>query len=184
DLAARQRAHRARPRAMRTEGCGRTDIRGLVPGRRLYGTAPAARIILRVPAPAWPRTDALSGRLLSPGVGERSALSHAAGLPGAGVRSRRRRNPAAPPVAAGLSRRDQPRQSLAQQRQRRSDLAPRRTRRLAARRAQIGRPPRRNCLTQRQLADSKPHADVSTILSRRDNLCAGLRARERLNALI
>ncbi len=42
---------------------------GLLQRRHLYGSAPAAGAVLRLPAPARPWPDALSGRLLAAGLG-------------------------------------------------------------------------------------------------------------------
>ena len=78
DLAARQRADRARARALRPQAFGRASVQGAVRRRDLHGSAAAARTVLRLPARAAARADALSGRLRAAGLGERDAV-HAAG---------------------------------------------------------------------------------------------------------
>ena len=88
-LAARQRPDRARLRALRPEVRGDAGVPGPVRRGDLYGIAPAAGAVLRLPAPAQPRTDALSGRLLAAGLGQRHAFHSARGIARAGIRSRR-----------------------------------------------------------------------------------------------
>ena len=60
DLAARQCADRARACALWPQARHRHAVRRPVRRRDLYGPAPAAGIVLRLPAPARPRPDALS----------------------------------------------------------------------------------------------------------------------------
>ena len=69
------------------QAAGRAAVRGPVRGRDLHGPAPAAGTVLRLPAPARPRPDALSGRLLAAGLGQRHAVHAARSLARAGVRS-------------------------------------------------------------------------------------------------
>ena len=66
-------------------------FKGAVRRRHLYGSAAAARIVLRLPAREAARPDALSGRLRAAGLGQRDAV-HAAG---GGARARIRRRSAA-----------------------------------------------------------------------------------------
>ncbi len=86
-LAARQRADRAGPGALRPEAAGRPVVQGPVRRRDLHGPAAIAGTLLRFPAPAQPRADALSRRLLAAGLGERHAVLADRGVPGTGARS-------------------------------------------------------------------------------------------------
>ena len=99
-LAARQRADRARARPLRPQARGRAAVQGPVRRRHLHGDAAAARAVLRLPARARARPDALSGRLLAAGLGERHAVHAARGLARAAIRSDaneiRLRNPRLP----------------------------------------------------------------------------------------
>ena len=52
----------------------RAAVLGPVRRRELHGSAPAAGAVLRLPPPAGTRPDALSGRLLAAGLGERRAV--------------------------------------------------------------------------------------------------------------
>ena len=65
-LAARQRADRARPRPLRPQGGGRPVVQGPVRCRHLHGSAPPARAVLRLPAPA-----AIAGRRSIPSPARR-----------------------------------------------------------------------------------------------------------------
>ena len=53
---------------------GDADLQGSVRCGDLHGPAATAGVVLRLPAPAWPRTDALSGRLRAAGLGQRDAI--------------------------------------------------------------------------------------------------------------
>ena len=130
DLAARQRADRARARALRPQAFGRARVQGLVRRRHLHGDAPVAGIVLRLPARPRPRPDALPRRLLAAGLGQRHALHADRGLARPAVRSRRERNPPAqsePAVVPGRSGAAQP---APQGLERRPQGAPPRQRRL------------------------------------------------------
>ena len=75
---------------------------GPVRGRDLHGPAAPAGTLLRVPARAPARTDALSGRLRAAGLGERDAVLADPGVARARIRARqtneiRLRNPHLPP---------------------------------------------------------------------------------------
>ena len=74
DLAARQRADRARAIALRPQTCARAAVQGPVRCCDLHGLAAIARIVLRLPARAAPRPHALSGRLRATGLGQRNAV--------------------------------------------------------------------------------------------------------------
>ena len=91
--------------ALRAQASGRAAVRGPVRRRDLHGPAPAARTVLRLPAPARPRADALSGRLLAAGLGERDAVHAARSLARPGVRSVSRRDPPAQSAPAAVPRR-------------------------------------------------------------------------------
>ena len=88
DLAARQRADRARLCALRPETAGRHSCsKGLFDAATYMDHAAAAGAVLRVPAPARSRADALSGRLLAAGLGERDAVLADRGFARTRVRS-------------------------------------------------------------------------------------------------
>ena len=93
DLAARQCADRAWAwRATDTSRRSQTLFEGLFDAAHLHGLPPAAGTVLRLPAPARPRADALSGRLLAAGLGQRHAVHAARSLarPANSIRSRAR----------------------------------------------------------------------------------------------
>ena len=73
----------------------------------------ACRTVLRLSAPARPWTDALSGRLLAAGLGERDAVHPARGRARAGVRSAVTGDPPAQSGPAGVSGRGAAAQSAA-----------------------------------------------------------------------
>ena len=102
DLAARQRADRRRPGALRPHRRGAAAARrALFDAQPALRRAPPARAVLRLPAPRRRRPDALPGGLLAAGLGRGGGVRHAAGLPGAGVRRRatRRAHALAAPAA-------------------------------------------------------------------------------------
>ena len=71
-------------------GCKRAIehvVRRPVRRRRPIWISPPAGIVLRLPAPARPRPDALSGRLLAAGLGQRDAVHAAGGLARPRIRS-------------------------------------------------------------------------------------------------
>ena len=75
-LAARQCADRRRLRPLRQARGHGADVRGPVRRLDLCGLAPASGAVLRLPAPAEPRADLLSGRLQPSGLGGgRAAVS-------------------------------------------------------------------------------------------------------------
>ena len=74
DLAARQRPDRARARALRPEDASAPTARRPVRRRRLHGSPPSARTVLRLSPALGDGTDALPGRLRPPGLGECGAL--------------------------------------------------------------------------------------------------------------
>ena len=82
---------------------GRARVQGPVRRRHLHGDAPAAGIVLRLPARPRPRPDALPRRLLAAGLGQRHALHADRGLARPAVRSRRERNPPAQSAACRRS---------------------------------------------------------------------------------
>src|SRR5690348_4375582 len=86
------------------EAARRTRVQRAVRGGDIHGSATAARAVLRIPARARTRTDALSGRLRAAGLVERRALPAAAGVPRPRLRSGAQRDPPAPPDAAALPR--------------------------------------------------------------------------------
>ena len=87
DLAARQRADRARAsRATDSSSRSTSLFEGLFERRDLHGPAAAAGAVLRFPAPARPRADALSRRLLAAGLGQRHAVRAARSVARARVR--------------------------------------------------------------------------------------------------
>ena len=88
----------------------------------------AAGVVLRLPARPRARPDALSGRLLAAGLGERHAVHADRGLARAAIRSRRQRNPPAQSAPAVVPRRGGAAQSAAQAVERRSQGAPSRQR--------------------------------------------------------
>ena len=76
-------------------------FKGMFDAAHLHGFAPAAGTVLRLPARARARPDALSGRLLAAGLGGRHAVRPVGGLARTGIRPRpcqiRLRNPRLPP---------------------------------------------------------------------------------------
>ena len=113
DLAARQRADRARLRALRLEARGRAGVQGPVRGRDLHGPAAPAGAVLRLPA------QRRRGPTLYPVACAPQAWASATPFSlieaslGPGVRSRNERNPPAQPAAAVVPRRGDPAQSAA-----------------------------------------------------------------------
>ena len=87
DLAARQCIDRAGICAIRPEVRRDPAVPGPVRRGHIHGTAPAAGAVLRLPAPAEPRADALSGRLFAAGLGQRDAFHVAGSIARPGVRS-------------------------------------------------------------------------------------------------
>ena len=130
DLAARQRADRARFGALRLEALGRARVQGPVRRRDLYGDAAIAGAVLRLPARARARTHALSRRLRAAGLGERHAVHADRGLARAAIRSGRQRNPPAQSAPALVPGRGGAAQLAAQAVERRSQGAPSRQRRI------------------------------------------------------
>ena len=76
---------------------------GHVRCRDLHGSAPAARIVLRLSAVPRPRADALSGRVFPAGLGERRLLRAAAGVARRRAGPVRKSDPVPEPDAPGLS---------------------------------------------------------------------------------
>src|SRR5262249_56946013 len=91
--------------ALRSQTSDRDLVRSLVQRRDLYGSAPLAGIVLRLPAPARPRSDPLSGCLLAASLGQRHAVQLARGLSWTRIRSVQGRDPAAQSAPAGVPRR-------------------------------------------------------------------------------
>ena len=91
-------------RALRAQERGRSCVQGPVRRRHLHGPAAAARAVLRLPARAPARADALSRRLLAAGLGRRHAASAPAIVSRSRIRFRPQRNPVAQPSAAIVSR--------------------------------------------------------------------------------
>ena len=77
---------------------------GPVRGRHLYGSAAAARAVLRIPARAPARADTLSGRLRAAGLGQRDAIFADRSGARIGVPAADQRNPSAQPAAAAVPR--------------------------------------------------------------------------------
>ena len=86
-VAARQRADCPGPGALRLEAIGLPVVHRPVRRRDLHGSAAIAGTLLRLPAPAQPRADALPCRLLAAGLGERHAILVDRGGPRTGARS-------------------------------------------------------------------------------------------------
>src|SRR4029077_5334597 len=106
--------------ALRAQAGDRDAVRGPVRRRELHGPPPAAGTVLRLPAPPRPGADALSGRLLAAGLGQRPAVHAAGSLPRPAIRSVQGRNPAVQSAAAGVPRRSDPARSPARVLERRS----------------------------------------------------------------
>ena len=97
--------------ALRVEAPGRADHPGPVRGRDLHGPAAPAGTLLRVPARAPARTDALSGRLRAAGLGECDGLLADRGVARARVPSGHERNLPAQSATPAVPRRSDPAQS-------------------------------------------------------------------------
>src|SRR5215475_14163218 len=139
DLAARQRADRARLCPLRCQVGDRSPVQGHVRDRHLYGFSPPARAVLRVPALAGPGADTLSGSLLAAGLVGGDAVLPVAGRARARARSGRAADPVAQSAAAVLHGRCHPAQPQGRWRQRRHRGPRPRQQRVAARPAQAGR---------------------------------------------
>src|SRR5207244_11071554 len=98
----RQCADRARSRALRAQEGGGAGLQGPVRRRDLHGPAPPARAFLRLPAPARPGADALSGRVLAASLGGSRALPAVAGVPRPDLRPAPGRDFPAPALSAAI----------------------------------------------------------------------------------
>ena len=109
DLAARQRADRAGAwRATNRSRRSQTLFEGLFDAATYMDLPPAAGTVLRLPAPPRPRADALSGRLLAAGLGQRHAVHAFGSLARPPIRSVQGRDPAVQSAPAGVPRRRDP----------------------------------------------------------------------------
>src|SRR5206468_11282860 len=99
--------------ALRPQATGRTAVQSPVRRRDLHGPAAPAGTVLRLPAPAQPRTDPLSRCLLAPGMGERHAVLADRSVPGARARAATPRSALLQSRTAGVSRRGDLAQSAA-----------------------------------------------------------------------
>src|SRR5207249_7644307 len=102
-MAARQCFDRARACALRLAQRRATPLQGLVRCGSLYGAAPIAGTVLRLPARPRPRANALSRCVLAPGLGERDTVYPDRSLAGAAVSSQCKRDPFTQPLPAVLS---------------------------------------------------------------------------------
>ena len=109
--------------ALRTQASGPDAVRGPVRRRDLYGPPPAAGTVLRLPAPPRPRADALSGRLLAAGLGQRHAVHAVGSLARPAIRSVQGRDPAMQSAPAGVPGRRDPARFAARFLERRSARA-------------------------------------------------------------
>src|SRR5207248_9848779 len=95
DLAAPQCSDSPWPRALRPQAPARSPIQRLVRCRELSGDAALAGTVLRLSTQPRSRADALSGRMLATGLGERHAVYVDRSFARTAIRSRRQRNPSA-----------------------------------------------------------------------------------------